>query len=265
MSQELIFDRNLLLKRRVKTAYSLPKADFLIKRSFEDIQEKLQEINQEFPSILNLGSRNGYGYEELSNLYGTKIITESNICNDLLNNPKAKSIVADEENLTFENNQFDIIISILNLHSVNDLPGCLFKLRKALKPNGVLIASMFGGENLPQLRQTLIETELAILNGISPRMMPNVEIKQLGSLTQRAGFNSTIIDKDTVEVHYKNPLLLLKDLQNMGENNIMLSRNKSYVGKKFWSKFVDNYIAKFSTKDGNILASFEILTITALC
>lgn len=264
MSQELIFDRNLLFKRRVKTAHSLSKADFLIKRSFEDIQEKLKEINQEFPSILNLGSKNGYGYEELAKRTGTKIITESNICPNLLNNPKAISIIADEEFLAFENTQFDLIISILNLHSVNDLPGCLAKLKQSLKPNGILIASMFGGENLSQLREILIDTELDILNGISPRMMPYVEIKQLGSLLQRAGFKSPVIDKDSIEVHYKNPLLLLKDLQNMGENNIMLNRNKSYVGKRFWHKFVENYITKFSTNDGDVIAKFEILTMTAL-
>jgi NADH dehydrogenase [ubiquinone] 1 alpha subcomplex assembly factor 5 len=255
MSQELIFDRNLLLTRRANAASSLAKADFLIKRSFEDMQEKLSEMNRGFTAVLDLGGRKGYG-----NLFEN--ILTSNICAELL--PDSNAMIADEENLPFKENQFDLIVSVLNLHLVNDLPGCLIRLRQSLKPNGVLIASMFGGGNLPQLREILFDTELELLKGVSPRMMLSVEIKQLGGLLQRAGFSSPVIDKDEVEVHYKHPLNLLKDLQNMAETNIMLSRDKKYVGKIFWQKFVENYINKFSVGENEVVASFEILTMTAL-
>jgi NADH dehydrogenase [ubiquinone] 1 alpha subcomplex assembly factor 5 len=258
----LIFDRNLLLKRKLKTLSSLAKADFLIKRSFEDINEKLEEMNREFPSILNFGSRSADLSEALLNRKGTKNLIESQAF--FQHNPKAIQIIADEEHPPFAANQFDLIVSILNLHSINDLPGCLSRLRKSLKPNGVIIASLFGENNLPELRETLITTEMELFKGISPRMMPCIEMKQLGSLLQRASFASPIIDKDTATVYYQNPMSLLQDIQNMSENNIMLNRSKNYVGKAFWDRFSENYIQNFSVNEHEVIASFEILTLTAI-
>ena len=258
----LIFDRNLLLKRKLKTLSSLAKADFLIKRSFEDINEKLEEMNREFPSILNFGSRSADLSEALLNRNGTKSLIESQAF--FQHKSKAIQIIADEESPPFAANQFDLIVSILNLHSINDLPGCLSRLRKSLKPNGVIIASLFGENNLPQLRETLINTELQFFGGISPRMMPCIDMKQLGTLLQRTGFSSPIIDKDTITVYYQHPMKLLQDLQNMGETNIMLNRSKNYVSKDFWNKFSENYIHNFSVNEREVLASFEILTLTAM-
>ena len=269
MSQEtlnsFIFDRNLLLQRRSQIVDSLSKADFLIKRSFDNIQERLNEMSRDFPVILNLGCRNGYGSHELINRFGTKKLIETDLSVNLLKqSPGSTKIIVDEENLNLSPNQFDLIISVLNLHSVNDLPGCLIQLKNALKPNGLLIASMFGERNLYELRETLVQTELECIGGISPRMMPYVELKQLGSLLQRAGFSLPVVDSDRVETHYQQPLDLLHDLQNMGETNIMLNRSKAYLGKKFWHKFAQNYINRFSINDSEVIATFEILTLTGI-
>ncbi len=263
MSQNiLIFDRELLFKKRSNTANSLNKADFLIKRSLEDILEKLDEITRDFPLILNLGCRNSYCSDQLMQRHGTKKVIETDFGYNF--NSNHTKIIADEENIPFAEGQFDLIVSILNLHTVNDLPGCLIQLKNALKPNGVLIASMFGERNLPELRETLLKTELEHLGGVSPRIMPSVEIKQLGALLQRTGYAIPVIDKERIEVHYHTPLELLHDLRNMGESNIMIDRNKKYIGKKFWRKFKDNYSKDFSNENQRIVASFEILTITAV-
>ena len=269
MSQEiinnLVFDRKLLLQKKIKAAASLIKADFLIKRSFDDIKEKLSEINLEFPMALNLGAIKNYGSNELLSRRGTKQVIETYLDPALLNNksPTIK-IIADEEYIPFAENKFDLIISVLNLHTVNDLPGCLIRLRESLKPNGVLISSIFGEKNLSQLYEILTSTELELFNGISPRIMPNISIKQLGSLLQRAGFSSPIIDSDRVEVHYKHPIAILHDLRNMGETNIMLNRNRNYLGKKFWNKFTKNYINKYGIDENEVSVNFEILTFTAI-
>jgi len=251
MSQEiLIFDRKLLMQRRSNKVNSLAKADFLIKRSLDDILERLSEITREFPLILNLTSRNNYGFSQLAKRVGVMQV-----------------ITADfnlEERLAFPPNSFDLVVSVLNLHSINDLPGCLVQLKNILKPNGLLIASMFGEKNLPELRQTLLKTELEYCAGASPRVMPLVELKQLGGLLQRTGFSMPVIDSDRIEVHYKHPLDLLHDLSNMSETHIMLNRNKAYLGKKFWNKFVKNYLSDFATQDHKVIASFEILTLTAI-
>ena len=264
MSQDiLIFDRNVLAQKRSNIANSLSKADFLIKRSFEDILERLSEITRDFPSILNLGCRNSYGSNVLAQRYGTKKVVETEFYSGFSDGGAIK-IITDEEQLPFANNQFDLIVSVLNFHSVNDLPGCLIQLKNILKPNGVLIASMFGEINLPELRETLFKTELEHLGGISPRVMPCVELKQLGALLQRAGFTSPVVDKDHIEVHYSHPLELLHDLRNMGETNIMINKNKKYLGKEFWRKFSENYIKDFSNSDEEVIASFEILTMLAV-
>lgn len=248
MSQDiLIFDRELLLKKRSNAI--LDKADFLIKRSVEDILERLDEITRDFPQILNLSCNNSYCTNMLMQRHSITEIIEADI--------DAK------ENIAFEDNKFDLIVSVLNLHTVNDLPGCFIQLKNILKPNGILIASMFGERNLPELRETLIKTELEHLGGISPRVMPCVELKQLGALLQRAGFSMPVVDKEHIEVHYSYPLELLYDLRNMGETNIMINRNKKYLGKEFWKKFGENYIKDFSN-DGQCIASFEILTMMAV-
>lgn len=266
MSPELlIFDRNLLFKRRSHIATSLTKADFLIKHSLADILERLNEMTKKFPVILNLGSRNGYGYCELLSHLGTEKVINTDLSVSLLkNNPNLNKLAIDEENLCFADNQFDLIVSVLNLHLINDLPGCLIQLKNSLKPGGVLIASLFGERNLNELRTSLLKTELNLLGGISPRMMPMIELKQLGGLLQRAGFSMPIVDKDTIEVHYPSPLNLLYDLKNMGETNILFNRNKKYVGKEFWQKFNDNYIDDYSHDQNSVIANFEILTLTAV-
>lgn len=262
MSQDtLIFDRNLLSQRRSNA--SLNKADFLIKHSLKDIQERLNDINRSFPSILNLGCRCPYLSDELLRRNGTENVIETNFSCKSPNNNNIK-IIADEENLPFGNSQFDLILSLLNLHNINDLPRCLMQLRNSLRPNGILIASMLGERTLPELRATLIKTELEHNGGVSPRMMPCVELKQLGTLLQKTGFNMPVVDKDHLEIHYSNPLELLYDLRNMGETNIMLNRNKKYVGKEFWKKFSKNYISEFFTEDNLYIASFEILTFIAV-
>lgn len=272
MSPELlIFDRNLLLKRRSNIANSLTKADFLIKHSLNDILERLDGMSKEFPIILNLGSHNCYDSNELLNRLGTHtLINTSSVTPIFKCNPKngnianKYSLIVDEENLSFADNQFDLIISILNLHLINDLPGCLIQLKNSLKPGGVLIASLFGERNLNELRAALIKTELECFGGISPRMIPTIELKQLGGLLQRAGFSMPIVDKDTLEVHYSSPIKLLHDLRNMSETNILLDRNKKYLGKEFWLKFNNNYIADYSYDQNSVIATFEILNITAV-
>lgn len=258
MQNDLIFDRKLLLSRRKKLISSLPKADFLIKRSFEDIQEKLTEIRRDYRDVLNLGSKTG------SNLLPGMVI-ESDCCVDLLNHSTHdKKMLIDEESLSLEDNSFDLIVSVLNLHLVNNLPGCLFRIKNALRSGGVLIASIFGGENLFELRQTLVQTELELFGGVSPRMMPNIDIKQFGALAQKVGFTDVIVDSDVIKVHYKDPINLLHDIKNMGEANIMLNRNNKYVGKKFWECFAKNYRKSFACSELEVEASFEVITLTAI-
>lgn len=263
-SSALIFDRNLYLKKRSLSADSLYKADFLIKHSLADILDRLSSIQKKFPRILNLGCRNGYGSSELRRRSGTELVIETeNVCSFFKDQNNINRVIFDEEFLPFKENSFDLIISVLNLHNINDLPGCLLQLKKSLKPDGVIIASIFGENNLPELRSILIKTEAEIYSGISPRMKPSIDMKQLGGLLQRAGFSSQIVDKERIEVHYSSPIKLLKDLKFMAETNILSEKNKRYIGKDFWLKFYENYYDSYNN-NGSCVANFEILIFTAL-
>ena len=265
MLNNIIFDRELLSKKKIRAARSLSKDDFLIKRSFCDIKEKLSEMNRDFPIVLNLNDSSESHFVESLEIKGAWKIIKTNLDLSLLISKNSSiKIVMDEENMAFADNKFDLIISVLNLHSVNDLPGCFIRLKESLKPGGVLIASMFGESNLFQLGQSLMKAELDVLNGASPRVMPSIRMDQLGGLLQRAGFILPVIDSDNVEVHYKHPLDLIRDLRDMGETNILFNRNRKYLGKKFWNKFVEHYIQDFSIDNSEVVTNFEILNLIAL-
>jgi NADH dehydrogenase [ubiquinone] 1 alpha subcomplex assembly factor 5 len=251
-----IFDREQLKIKRIRAANSLYKADFLIKRSFHDILEKISEQGKTFKKILALGISNIKQIRSLQQ-YTNACIFHSGYKLEEIN------IYCDEENLVLEENQYDLVISILNLHNINDLPGFLLKIKRSLTKEGIFIASLFGEDNLIELKNCLIKTEIELNRGISPRTMPIIAIKQLGSLLNRAGFGSCVVDKDTIAVHYKNPITLLHDLQNMGESNILYNRNKTNPGKIFWQKFSNNYLQDYQVPTNKISASFEILTLTA--
>lgn len=255
MISEKIFDRQLLLKRKSNKAGIIQKADFLIKRSLTNIEEKLSDLSRDFPRVLNLGCRTGYGSDFLQKRSGTIQVTETDFCYEMLcksNNPTIK-VVCDEEFIPFADNSFDLIISVLNLHNINDLPGSLVQLRRILRPKGIIIASLFGENNLLKCKQRLVEIEVEASKQVSPRFAPNIDIKQMGMLLLRAGFMSSVVDKDTVTVEYKRPIDFLKDLQSMAETNILVEQSYRCPPKSIWNKFC---------LEDNFTAEFDILTIT---
>jgi NADH dehydrogenase [ubiquinone] 1 alpha subcomplex assembly factor 5 len=253
MLQNFIFDRRLLLQKRFRSASILYKSDFLIKRSFDDLVDRTKDLDRKFLKILDLDNRINYDLKR-------NFSPQSHIIKGYIN---VNEIITDEFGAALDGNQFDLIISVLNLHSINDLPGCFIQLKNLLQSNGVLMASMFGEMNLFQLRDVLMHTEVEFHGGASPRFMPSIGLKQLGALLQRAGFIMPVLDVDRVEVDYSHPLKLLEDLRSMGETNIMIDRNKNYLGKNFWLSFPENY-RKLYSSGKSVVATYEILNLTAL-
>ncbi len=154
---------------------------------------------------------------------------------------------------------YDLITSVLDLHAVNDLPGLLVQIRQALKPDGLFLAAMFGGETLHQLRASLMQTEIELKGGVSPRVFPMADKQQMGALLQRAGFALPVIDSEIVTVTYDNMFKLLHDLRGMGETNIITERSRVNPGKAFFMKAAEYYAQNFADADGRIEASFEII------
>ena len=135
------------------------------------------------------------------------------------------AVVADEESLPFDAPRFDLVLSNLSLHWVNDLPGMLLQARRALKPDGLFLACLLGGETLKDLREALMTAEAEEEGGVSPRVSPFVDVKDAGSLLQRSGFALPVVDADDIYIDYPDALKLMRDLSGMGESNLIAKRS----------------------------------------
>lgn len=246
-----LFDRMLLRRKRRRAQKNFSAHDFLFQWAAKQLQDRLSDVTRNFPHALQIGARAALAHDKIG------VLTRM----DLIQNPGC-DLLADEEFLPFAAGAFDLILSPLSLHSVNDLPGALIQIRRALKPDGLFLAALFGGETLHELRAALTETELTHKNGASPRVFPFADKQQMGALMQRAGFALPVVDSDILSVTYKEMAGLLADIRGMGEGNIIAARNKAYAGKDFFEKAAKAYHNLWSEKDGRIPASFEIIFLT---
>ena len=258
-----IFDRKLLKRNRDLASINFSECDFLFKEVAKRIIERVEDLKGDFTNILEIGARNGFLGKEIKTLKNSKLLIQTDSSPLFVKNYSLENgVVLDEENLNFSDASFDLIVSNLNLHFVNDVLQHLVEIKKLLKPNGVLIASFFGGETLRQLREVLLEVEQKKYNGISPRIALFAHVKDAGMLIQRAGFKDAVADSEIINVVYSDFFKLLKDIKNMGEGNIMYERSKKFVGKDFFSEAKKLYLQNNGLEnDGEIEANFEIITV----
>jgi len=155
---------------------------------------------------------------------------------------------------------FDLAVSILSLHSINDLPGALVQIRRALKPDGLFLAAMFGGATLFELREALAAGEIETLGGITPRVTPFADVRELGALLQRAGFALPVADVERTTVRYRDFATLVSDLRAMGETNALVGRQG--LSRATLAAALKHYAAKHSEPDGRLRATFDIVYLT---
>ena len=172
-------------------------------------------------------------------------------------------IVADEEALPFAPESLDLAGSGLALHLVNDLPGALIQIRRALKPDGLFLAALLGGETLKELREAWLIAEDEVSGGASPRVAPFADVRDLGGLLQRAGFALPVADTDVVRVTYASPLDLMREIKAMGASNVLSARRRVPVTRKLLFRAAEVYSERFALADGRVSATFEIITLTA--
>ena len=163
------------------------------------------------------------------------------------------------EALGFTDESLELITSNLNLHAINDLPGVLLQIRKALQADGLFIGALFGGETLYELRESLMQAEIELKGGVSPRVFPFADKQQIGGLLQRAGFALPVVDSEIITVTYDNMFKLMHDLRGMGESNVIAARSRTNPGKAFFMNAAQRYLENHAEKDGRIKASFEII------
>jgi SAM-dependent methyltransferase len=257
----LIFDRALLRARRRRAAAMGP-ATFLIDRVAEDLADRLGAVLRTFKLALDLGTPSGAVRAALAGLGSVETIVAADSLAPARAPPEGPTVVADEEALPFADATFDLVVSALSLQGVNDLPGTLVQIRRALKPDGLLLAALIGGETLTELRQSFAAAESEIEGGISPRVAPFADVRDLGALLQRAGFALPVTDADRVTVRYASAFALMQDLRRMGATNALVERRRAPLRRVTLMRTAEIYAARFADGDGRVRATFDIVWLS---
>jgi NADH dehydrogenase [ubiquinone] 1 alpha subcomplex assembly factor 5 len=258
-----IFDRAAVRAHRERAARRPEAAEFLVCEAAERLVDRLDDVTRRFPRALDLGCRHGVLARRLAGRGGIEQLIHADAAFGFARRVPAPALVCEAEALPFAPASFDLVLSNLDLHWTNDLPGALLQLRQALKPDGLLLASLFAGATLGELRLALMEAELEEEGGVSPRVAPFADLRDLGQLLQRAGFALPVADSDTIEVTYADALTLMHDLRAMGESNAVAERRRGFSRRATLARAAARYRERFARPDGRIPARFEIVTLTA--
>jgi SAM-dependent methyltransferase len=240
MKMPVLTDTTALTRNRARAQAMPDPALFLHEDLRDEVKERLTEINKTFTSVA--------------------IVTGfADFWRDAF--PEA-TIVADEEVLALETGAFDLVIHAMTLHWANDPVGQMIQCQRALRPDGLFIAALLGGQTLYELRAALAEAEAAVTGGLSPRVLPMAEIRDLGGLLQRAGFALPVADGFTRTVHYRDALHLMHDLRAMGEANALSTRLRHPTPRTIISKAVECYAQNYGVAGGRVAATFELIFLT---
>ena len=256
-----IFDRKLLRLHRDRAAKKFTEHNFLFQEVGHRLVDRLQDIKRHFRLAVELGSHDGVLKKLIGNLKSIEMLFQTDISEKLLRSGTG-NFVSDEEFLPLKPLSIDLAISNLSLHWVNDLPGTLTQIRQSLKPDGLFIGSILGGNTLIELRNVLTEAETSLTNFSVPHLSPFAELADAASLLQRAGFSLPVADNDLIKVSYSDAFKLMRDLRGMGENNCLLNRSNKFIRKEILLRAANNYLERYSNDKGEIMASFEIVYLT---
>src|ERR1700744_1273597 len=243
-----LFDRALLLKRQAR-ARKLGAVTFLLDRIAEDFDERLHAVLRDFSAVVDLWTPGGL--LRGSTLERLKSVTHIAPADSL------------HEALPLQPESFDLVVSALAFQFVNDLPGVLTQIRRALKPDGLLMAAMIGGDTLTELRQAFAAAEAECEGGVSPRVAPFADLRDIGGLLQRAGFALPVADLDRVVVRYDNAFALMNDLRRMGATNVLVERRRTPTRRATLLRMAQVYAERFADPDGRIRATFDIVWLSA--
>ncbi|ACB94778.1 methyltransferase domain-containing protein [Beijerinckia indica] len=262
----MIFDRGLIRRRLMRAAHREPSL-FLLDYVVEDLCERLSFIKRSFTAIADIGTPAPVLAQALVRQYPEGKIVWMNpaLPSDGKSFPKPQpyqQIVGDLEALPFGKEAFDLATSALALHYANDLPGILIQIRQSLKPDGLFLGCLLGGQTLHELRTCLATAESELCGGISPRVAPFADVRDMGGLLQRAGFALPVADSDVVCVRYQHLFALLADLRGMGATNSLEERLRKPTRRALFLRAAELYAERFSDPDGRIRATFELIYVS---
>ncbi|WP_349358409.1 methyltransferase domain-containing protein [Stappia sp.] len=257
-----LFDRRLLARRRTRAlARAEPGADFLLAESVSDLAERLAAVTRAFPRALDLGGHTGRLSAALTALPNVERVLRADLFVVDANAPGA-DLVVDDAHLPFAAESLDLIVSALSLHLVNDLPGALIQIRRALRPDGLFLATLLGGDTLMELKDVLMQAELETTGGAAPRVIPFADTRSLGGLLQRAGFALPVADVDRVTVRYGDMFALLRDLRAMGATNMLRERARTPLSRAVLLRAAALYSDRHADADGRIRATFDVVSLS---
>jgi SAM-dependent methyltransferase len=249
----IVFDR-LLQRRRRQRAAALSPENFLLEHVAGELADRLSVVLRRFEIGIDLGTPGDAVRASLRRLGSVATIVGADVI------VRSKPfVIADEEALPFGDAAVDLVVSGLGLQFVNDLPGALTQIRRALKPDGLFLAALLGGETLTELRQAFAAAESEIEGGVSPRVAPFADLRQLGALLQRAGFALPVTDVERVTVRYDSAFDLMRDLRRMGATNPLVARRRAPLRRQTLLQMADIYARRFADGDGRIRATFDIV------
>ncbi len=262
----LVFDR-ALQRQRLKRALQAGIADFLLARASEDLVERLSTILRRFPLALDLGTPTNHAAAALRcHALADRVVRAVQVDCQVdcqVDRPgDGASLVADEERPPFADGRFDLAVSLLSLHGVNDLPGALLRIRQCLRPDGLFMGCLLGGATLTELRQAFTAAEAEVEGGASPRVAPFADVREMGGLLQRAGFALPVTDADTLTVRYGDALALMRDLRAMGLTNTLVARHRKPLRRATLMRLAAIYAERFAAADGRVPATFELIWLS---
>lgn len=247
VSAPILFDRALLRARQAR-ALKQGAETFLLDRVADEMDERLQAVLRQFDNAADIATP-GIGLRAaLAARVGT--LTHVDV-------PDSES-----DGLGLAPESLDLVVSALGLHFVNDLPGVMAQIRRALKPDGLLLAAMLGGDTLTELRQSFAAAEAELDGGISPRVAPFADLRDVGALLQRAGFALPVTDVDRVVVRYDSAFALMQDIRRMGATNVLVDRRRSPLRRATLLRMAQIYSERFADADGRIRVTFEIIWLS---
>jgi len=264
-----IFDRRAVRLHRERAAGTLAAHDFLLREVAGRLAERLDDMTRKFPLALDLGCHDGAlgrALREDGGRAGIETLVQADLSPAMAGLAAAgggPALTADEEALPFAAGAFDAVFSLLSLHWVNDLPGALLQARRALKPDGLFLAALLGGETLKELRAALVAAETEVEGGAGPRVSPFADVRDLGALLQRAGFALPVADVDDIAVRYPDALALMADLRGMGEANALAGRRKGFSRRATLLRAAQLYAERHAGADGRLPATFQVIYLTA--
>ena len=270
----LLFNRARVRQNRERAAAAFGAHDFLFREVAGRLADRLLDIKRTFPTALDMGCHDGtlariLAETGIGRTRGIETMVQMDLAQPMAAvarhvtpAPTTPALVADEETLPFADGAFDLIMSVMSLHWVNDLPGALIQARRALKPDGLFLAALPGRGTLHELAHVLLQAEDEVEGGTSPHVAPFADVRDLGNLLVRTGFALAVADGETVTVSYESPLKLMDDLCAMGEGNALMARRTRSLTPATRARAAEIYVETFADADGRVPATFEVVTLT---